>query len=156
MRDLTKTDKNILRIQDAISGSEIELYYRMPTTSEMVSYQAKLIKRQGRKILLNAFETRLEFGLKIFTGFRDGDFGIDGKPISSDPQNPNYKEDWKGLLKETAADIITTLAFTVFEGARVDTGFEFELAPEVLNQGNQGMEESNRVEEKTDVPFGEK
>ncbi len=127
MRDLKKTDRNVLKIQDAISGSEIELYYRMPTTQEMVQYQSKLIKKQGKKVLMNAFETRLEMGLKILTGFRDGDFGIDGSPISSEPSSSNYREDWKDLLKETAADIVTTLAFNVFEGVRIDTGVEFDF-----------------------------
>lgn len=127
MRDLKRSDKNKLIINDSISGSELELYYRMPETAEMVAYQNRLIKRQGKKILMNAFETRLDMGLKIITGFRDGDFGIDGQPIASDPASANYRENWKELLKESAADIITTLAFTVFEGARVDTGIDFEV-----------------------------
>ncbi len=132
MRDLTRSDKNKMVINDARSGSEIELYYRNPTTQEEVEYQAKLFKRQGKKVLINAFSTRLEMGLKILTGFREGDFGIEGKPIASDPQSPNYKENWKDLLKDSAADIITAFSFSVFEGARLDTGQEvdFELAGE--------------------------
>jgi hypothetical protein len=70
MRDLTKNDRNKMVINDARSGSEIELYYRNPTTQEEVEYQAKLFKRQGKKMLINAFGTRLEMGLKILTGFR--------------------------------------------------------------------------------------
>lgn len=127
MRDLTRSDKNKMIINDARSGSEIELYYRNPTTQEEVEYQSKLFKRQGKKMLINAFSTRLEMGLKILTGFREGDFGIEGKPIASDPQNPNYKENWKELLKENAADIITAFSFAVFEGARIDTGTEMDF-----------------------------
>lgn len=132
MRDLTRSDKNKMVINDARSGSEIELYYRNPTTQEEVEYQSKLFKRQGKKVLINAFNTRLEMGLKILTGFREGDFGIEGRPIASDPQDKNYKENWKELLKETAADIVTAFSFTVFEGARIDTGTEvdFEIAEE--------------------------
>ncbi len=132
MRDLTRSDKNKMVINDARSGSEIELYYRNPATQEEVEYQAKLFKRQGKKVLINAFSTRLEMGLKILTGFREGDFGIKGKPIASDPQSPNYKENWKDLLKDSAADIITAFSFAVFEGARLDTGIEtdFEIAGE--------------------------
>lgn len=133
MRDLKKTDRNVLKINDMVSGSELEMYYRLPTTQEMVSYQNRLIKRQGKKVLINAFETRLEMGLKILTGFKEGDFGVDGQPISSDADSPNYREDWKDLLKETASDIVSTLAFAVFEGARIDTGsmdIDFEEAAE--------------------------
>lgn len=132
MRDLTRSDKNKMVINDARSGSEIELYYRNPTTQEEVEYQSKLFKRQGKKMLINAFSTRLEMGLKILTGFREGDFGIEGKAISADPQSQHYKENWKELLKENAADIITAFSFAVFEGARIDTGTEmdFEIAGE--------------------------
>lgn len=85
MRELKTSDKNKLTIADARSGTEIELYYRTPAPSEEVAYQARLIKRKGNKVVFNSHETRLEFGFKILTGFRDGDFGIDGKPLSSDP-----------------------------------------------------------------------
>lgn len=131
MRDLTRSEKNKLTIHDARSGTDIELYYRNPTTQEEVQYQSKSIKRIGRKIVVNTFETRLEMGLQILTGFREGDFGFDGKPISSDPASPNYREDWKELLKENAADIIATFAFTIFEGTRTsDSGIDFEIAGE--------------------------
>ncbi|MFA4871375.1 MAG: hypothetical protein WC623_24465 [Pedobacter sp.] len=127
MRDLKLSDKNKIGIFDARSGTDIELYYRTPTTSEEVEYQHLLVKRQGRKVIINPFEARLEMGLRILTGFSEGSFGIDGKAISSEPENPNYKENWKDLLKETASDIITTFAFTIFEGARIDTGTDFEI-----------------------------
>jgi hypothetical protein len=134
MRDLTKTDKNILKIHDGRSDTDIELYYRNPTTQEEVAYQSKLFRRQGKKLLINAYETRLEMGLKILTGFREGAFGISGKPISSDPQSPEYRKDWKELLKENASDIITALAFQIFESARVDTGMDIDF-------GTNGIEE---------------
>lgn len=130
MRDLAKSDKNKLLIQDGISGTEIELYYRMPNTQEMVAYQNQMVKKVGRKVVLNTFETRLKWGIEILTGFREGDFGFEGKPISSDEKSPNYREDWKKIIKEGAADIVSTLALTVFEGVRVDTGVSLELGEE--------------------------
>ncbi len=122
MRDLKRCDDNKLFIKDAVSDTQIELSYRMPTTQEMVQYQARQVHRVNGKVVLKPFETRLEFGLKILTSIREGDFGYDGKPISCDLNSEHYREDWKALLKESAADIITTLALTVFEGARLDTG----------------------------------
>lgn len=139
MRDLTKSDKNQLIIHDGRSGTDIELYYRNPTTQEEVSYQSKLFRRQGKKLLINAYETRVEMGLKIITGFREGDFGIEGKPISSEPQSPAFREDWKELLKENASDIITALAFQIFESARVDPGLDIEF-------NSNGVAEEEAVE----------
>jgi len=126
MRDLKQSDQNVLIIKDAIGGSDIELHYRIPLTSERIAYQNKLVTRKGGKIQIHSMEARIEFGLKILTGFRDGDFGFDGKPISADPTSKNYREDWKELIKATAADILNTFAFTIFEGASVNTGFTLE------------------------------
>lgn len=114
-------------IHDGRSGTDIMLYYRNPSTQEEVRYQSKLFKRQGRKLMINAYDTRLEMGLKILTGFREGDFGVKGEPISSDPQSPHYRENWKELLKTHAADIVTAFAFQVFEGARPDMGMEIDF-----------------------------
>jgi hypothetical protein len=127
MRDLQKSERNTIRVQDAISGSEIELYYRTPTTKEMVEYQRLLVKRVQGKTIYDAVNARLTMGLKILTGFREGDFGFDGKPISSDPASPNYREDWKELLAESASDIITAFAFAVFEGVRVNPETDIEI-----------------------------
>lgn len=136
MRDLEQSNKNILTIKDAISGTDIELYYRLPSTSERVAYQSRLISHKGGKIQVHTLEARLEYGLKILTGFREGDFGVKGRPISSDPQNQNYHENWKELIRAMAADIVNAFAFVVFEGAAVNaepepgTGTEGEGAEE--------------------------
>lgn len=131
MRDLKQSDQNTLIIKDAISGTDIELTYRLPLTSERVAYQNRLVSRRNGKIQVHAVEARIEFGLKILTGFREGDFGFDGKPISADPQSPNYKENWKELVRATAADIINAFAFVVFEGASVNTDAETDTGEEV-------------------------
>lgn len=136
MRDLGTNDRNILTISDARSGTEIELYYRSPTPSEEASFQARFLKRKGNKVVFNSYETRLEFGLKILTGFRDGDFGLDGNGISSDPLSPNYKADWKDIVKTGASDIVTALAMTVFEGARV-------LGADIEFMEAEGLEETS-------------
>lgn len=136
MRDLKSSDKNKLVISDARSGTEIELYYRSPTTQEEAAFQSKLLKRKGNKIVFNSHETRLEFGLKILTGFREGDFGFDGDVISSNPMSSNYTEDWKDRIKTGASDMVSALAMTVFEGARV-SGADIEFAEA------EGLEETS-------------
>jgi len=133
MRDLKPTDKNELVVHDAISGTDIVLYYRLPTTSERIAYQRALIRKTGKKVVLRAGEARQEFGLKILTGIREGDFGYDGKTISSDPKSERYRDDWKQLVGETAGDLVEVLALTVFEGARTATAptdFDFDEGEE--------------------------
>jgi hypothetical protein len=120
MRDLQVSDKNVLEIFDTRSGTEMEIYYRTPTSKEEALYQARLVKRKGRKVILMTHATRVKFGRKIITGFKEGDFGIEGKPFSTDPESAIFREDWKELLEKTASDILNTLAFVVFEGARPD------------------------------------
>ena len=131
MRDLDASAVNKIVISDARSGTEIELYYRNPTTQEEVEYQSKLYKRKGNKLILNP-KVKVDLGLAILTGFREGDFGVAGRPISSDPESPNYREDWKDLLGRMASDIVSTFATVVYEGARVasDTDVEIETAIE--------------------------
>ena len=131
MRDLDVSATNKITISDARSGTDIELYYRNPTTQEEVEYQSKLYKRKGNKLILNP-RVKVNLGLAILTGFREGDFGVAGSPISSDVESPNYREDWKDLLGRMASDIISTFATVVFEGARVasDTDVEVETVIE--------------------------
>ena len=53
MRDLDASAVNKIVINDARSGTEIELYYRNPTTQEEVEYQTKLYKRKSNKLIMN-------------------------------------------------------------------------------------------------------
>jgi len=131
MRDLDVSATNKIVISDARSGTEIELYYRNPTTQEEVEYQSKLYKRKGNKLILNP-KVKVDLGLAILTGFREVDFGVACRPISSDMKSPNYREDWRELLGRMASDIISTFATVVYEGARVasDTDVEIETAIE--------------------------
>ena len=129
-RDLKASSLNKLVIQDAISGSAVELHYRMPTTSEMISYQARAIKREGNKLKNRLVETRLEFGARILTGFRAGDFTFDGEPLASGADEKGYRDNWRELVEEAAPDLIAALAYTVFEGARAIGTEEIDFAPD--------------------------
>ena len=127
MRELTASDRNVLTVNDARSGTEMELYYRTPTSREDVLYSKELVKKKGKKVVFKAHETRLKYGLAILTGFREGDFGADGRPISTEPGSPNYREDWKDLVEKGAADIVKALAMTVFEGVKVGAGTDLDF-----------------------------
>lgn len=118
MRDLQPTDRNKLVIADTLGGGDVTLYYRTPTTSERVSYQRSLVRREGKKVILCEAETRQKFGLQILTGFAPYSFSFAGEPLSADPAQPGYRDDWKDLVAQTASDLVEVLAISVFEGAR--------------------------------------
>ena len=133
MLDLSKQDDVFRKIIfDSATGQEVELLHRLPTTSEEVEFQRKTFRRRDRKtispedIARNLAEIRVDFGIRIVTGFKDGDFGGDGKPISSDPESTNFYPEWKNLLRDKAPRIVSALAVGVFEGGRVQTPEEEE------------------------------
>lgn len=134
MRDLKRSENNRLALMDGVSGEKIVVFYATPTASQVKAYRQASIKRKGDKVVMNTFDPALKYGLEILTGFEEGAFGYDGKPISADPESANYREDWKNLLAETASDIVTIVAAVAFDGVKVektDSGIEFEgEAPE--------------------------
>ncbi len=124
MRDFA-SERNILDIQDGITGDVHEIFYRMPTNEERAAYQNGAFERRGQKIKSRIFENRLKFGSRIITGFTRGTLGIEGKAFSSDPDDPDFRSDWKDLLVRHAGDIVASVAATVFEA----TGAAQEAEP---------------------------
>ncbi len=125
MRDFA-AERNILDIQDGITGEVHEIWYRMPTNEERAAYQNGVFERRGQRIKSRIFENRLKFGSRIITGFTRGTLGIDGKLFSSDPNDPDFRQDWKDLLVRHAGDIVASVAASVFEA----TGAAREGEPE--------------------------
>jgi len=144
MLDLKKTDRNRLVIFEESVGERKGVYYATPTASQVVRYNRESMKKKGNKVSFDpgeAYMVALRFGSEILTGFDemnlrengggtyvpiDGDYayGFDGKPISSDPASPNYREDWKELLKDTAHSHVALVARVAFGGARTEQGGE--------------------------------
>lgn len=112
-------NKNELIIQDNISGSELAIYYRQPTTKERQTYINKRTVVKGKKLVDNSVQVRVDFGKKILTGLRDGDFerlvDDDYKPISTEKNSQNYYEDWPEWMETHCDDVLTALAIRVFE-----------------------------------------
>lgn len=105
---------------DRISDSRITLYYRLPTPEERIKYTNSGITRRGNKMEPRLGETRVNYGLLILTGFKDGDFEkAPRQPIASDQESPNYDPGWKSLVKQYAADVLEMLAVHVFEASLV-------------------------------------
>lgn len=111
-------ENHSLVVHDPVSGSEITLYYRRPTSEERVAYQLSAFRLEGGQRRFCLGETRLRFGLEILTGFGAGDFLVpedDGEA----PLDPERHPDWKERLKEHAPDLVAYLAQQIFEGLRV-------------------------------------
>lgn len=111
---------NSLRLIDNLSGSQIEFYYRLPTTREHTAFQNECIQRKGRKVVNRYPETRLKYGMKILTGIRPGDFEIDDgaggtRPIASDNAHKDFLADWRDHVEKYAGDLVQLLAAHVFE-----------------------------------------
>ena len=98
--------------------SKVTLFYHLPTTEDRIGYANAQIIRQGNTIKNNMGEARLKYGLKILTGFRDGDFEADdGRPMSSAPASPHYDPAWKTKVRQYASDIVSLLAVHVFDAS---------------------------------------
>jgi len=130
-RNISTSGINELKIHDNISDSDILLYYRAPTTAERNGYHNMAIQRKGRKIRFRQPEARLHYGLKILSGFREGDFvrDVNGRPepFSSDSGSPAYLPSWKDEIEKGAADLVMLLAAHVFDSsAEIDEPEEDE------------------------------
>lgn len=109
-------------IMDPISRVTVRLFFRTPTTEERVNYQAGLIKvTGGRKPRVQGrhIETRQKYGRAIITGIRPGDVAYqdDAGQVRDLADLP--AEDAAEKLTSWLPHVVETLAFQVFEGARV-------------------------------------
>lgn len=120
-RNTSTTGNNELKIRDNVSDSDIVLFYRTPTTKERQEYQNMALQRKGKQIKFNQAEARLVAGLKILTGFREGDFVRDvmgqSVPYSADPNSPHYLEGWKAEVEAGASDLVMLMAAHVFDAS---------------------------------------
>lgn len=128
MRDLGVSEYKV-EVFDSMTGDTHVIRYRAPSNDDIVAYQVALTSgaRPGRhldrkKFAQKLYSTQLNFGSKIITGFEKGSFALGGKPISSDPNDPDYYPDWLPLLIEKAPQIVVAVANAAFGGGSV--GYE--------------------------------
>jgi len=124
-RQLTTKDSK-MALYDRLSDSDLELYYRLPTTQEQVAYDNALMTRTRNKIKTAVGETRMKYGKIIITGIGDDSFTIekDGKliPLHSRADSEHYDPRWKTHVADMAPDIISKFAFLVFEASVEQAG----------------------------------
>ena len=109
-----------MTFNDKISGDQITLFYRLPTPEEQIAYDNALVERKRNRIISKTGEVRQKYGRKILAGIGERSFAVPGKngkptPLSSDPEQKGYHENWKALVEKYAPDVVSMLAFMVFE-----------------------------------------
>ncbi len=107
-----------MRFHDKISGDDIAIHYRLPSSDERIAYANAMVTRKGNKIINTAGAARRKYGLAILEGFADGSFDKGkGQPLSSDPASPHYDPAWKAIIAKYASDVVEMLAIMVFEAS---------------------------------------
>jgi len=119
-RELKRSDRNKLAMIDPQTGDRVVLFYASPTAEQFRKYRQASVKYKGNKVEVDSFGPALRFGGEILTGFEYGAFSVDGKNFSFDPTSPDFREDWKALVNDCAADLVATLGSVVFDGVRID------------------------------------
>lgn len=134
MYELNAT-RNVLTLMDKLSGGELEFYHRLPTNDERVAYDNAMTKRKGAKVVVSRDYqiTQAKYGARLLTGFKKGDFAVDGKAISSDQADPDFYPQWKNLLFRKRPDLLAHVARTIMSSvAQAELGIDFEDPDQVI------------------------
>lgn len=127
MSRLTKKKKMLIVITP--EGEEDGLFYRTPTTDEVHAHQNEATQYVRGKPKNRKSQADLKFGKKVCIGIREKNFDMEDdngeiRFISSDPQSPDYREDWKALIEEMQPTDFIALGAHVFGGAEAVVGEE--------------------------------
>ncbi len=117
MRKLSHTPQDTeIEIADVVGGCTHVFYARQPTDRERFLYEANRFRREGNTIYDRLPEQRREYGRKVLTGFVKGTLGDEeGNPIASDPEDPDYREDWADLIAASFPQAFDVAARVMFE-----------------------------------------
>lgn len=89
---MARDSKNLLILDDPISGGTLGLYYTRMTTSERIAYSSEVHQLTSGADNEQLLAIWAICGHEHLTGFRPGDFTIDDQPVSLE------SDDWKDLL----------------------------------------------------------
>lgn len=117
MRKLSHTPQDTeIEIADVVGGCTHVFYARQPTDRERFLYEAKRYERRGNTIYDRLPGQRRHYGRKVLTGFVKGTMGDEeGNPIASDPEDPEYREDWADLIAASFPQAFDVVARVMFE-----------------------------------------
>lgn len=123
------SERNVLEMEDNISGCVLTVFYGMPSNSQRVRYSNALTKRQGGKVKVvkNVFSVQASFGLELLLGIKKGDFVAGGRAFASEQSDPDYDPKWRDHMVSGAPDVLAHLARTAFGSVEKPAlGVEFE------------------------------
>lgn len=152
-RDLEAKTTRIEILDRTLEHPTVVLVARQPTPREHYLFQANKIVREGNTIISRAHLVRQEYGAAILQSLeKNPSLQAGGRPVSSDPDDPDYRADWIELLQKGAPVYIDVVARTMFEsidsapsgGKPEDLTFEVAEAP---------AEPEDEVLEEIDVPL---
>lgn len=116
--ELDICDNNEITIFHVASGSKVKFFYTNPDTELHIKYKSAILNASVKgKTIEEVQKIQIEFGLKLITNIRKGDFVLKGKPISSDPKDPDYLSEWKDVLKKVAGNIIIKFVEQILDNA---------------------------------------
>jgi hypothetical protein len=97
-----------------VGEAEITLRYRRPTVEEMLAALAlKIPGPESQSPALDLLRGNLELGSVCLLGVGQGELLVDQgtgpEPISSDPASPDFREDWKELVRECFPTLLIAL-----------------------------------------------
>lgn len=108
-----------------LDGNEYEFYFNEPQTEDRIKYLSNTVNKIRGKIsnsLEKIYQNKFDSICSLITGFPEEieegkpQFVLKGKPISSDPDSPNYNENWKELVLPNFINQIIVFSTKVFEG----------------------------------------
>jgi len=146
MRDLTTSEKNEIHIYDKADGENKIFYHKTVISSDRLKYRSLTIKAlNGGAKMEDVMEMQLDFTLDFITGFSGNAFGVNEKPISSNPKDKNYYEGWRGVVREKASDLLETAKLFLFD----ETNFLIKKNSTLLMNSDNGKEPGRREKKKS-------
>jgi len=137
MEDLTAGKKIPVRISSMKTGEIKRLYYIAPTPTQVIAFRQAMLRMKKGKYTMDTATPTMRFGKEVLAGFDlfnlkedaegnlipiDGDYayGVGGVPMSSDPDSPHYRADWKDVLYNGAPLTVEVIGNVAFGGIKAD------------------------------------
>ena len=108
---------------------------RRPTSKERVAYNREIVLFKGRKTTSDTVKAQIKYGSRLIIGLVDGDWGYDGKPVSSNKDSDNYREDWRAVTVDLLDEAPIGVALHFFVPADAE-----EVDDDEQGDGDQGQD----------------
>jgi len=122
MREIgVKGQTVVVNIKDPFCDDTHSFLVRIPTAKEVSKYLAEMFKRGGKNIVANTFLHNAKSAVTILEGIKSETIAYENRPLSSEPDNSGYRENWREILLENAPEILAPIGNRFFAGASIET-----------------------------------